>query len=206
MKIEESTFNKLPEHLQRLFAKLQNPAREEVLAGFPDSAGSGGSVPNVKISGYGNGIGTGKSEYFGGARTKVDAGTGTAARFFYCAKASRADRNEGVGGSDVPQVSAGATMRHSEEADWRKRNGNHHPTVKPTELMRYLCRLVTPPGGIVLDPFAGSGSTGKGAILEGFRFIGIERESEYAQIAEARIAHAIAERLEITRQSELVLA
>jgi site-specific DNA-methyltransferase (adenine-specific) len=65
---------------------------------------------------------------------------------------------------------------------------NHHPTVKPTELMRYLCRLVTPPGGVVLDPFTGSGSTGKAAVLEGFRFIGIEREAEYVEIARARIA------------------
>ena len=67
---------------------------------------------------------------------------------------------------------------------------NNHPTVKPTDLMRYLCRLVTPPGGLVLDPFAGSGSTGKAAVLEGFRFVGIEREAEYAAIAEARIRAA----------------
>lgn len=65
-----------------------------------------------------------------------------------------------------------------------------HPTVKPTTLMRYLCRLVTPPGGIVLDPFAGSGSTGKGAVLEGFNFIGIELDAEYAEIARARIGNA----------------
>ena len=83
-----------------------------------------------------------------------------AARFFYCAKASKADR--------------GAE--------------NKHPTVKPTELMRYLCRLVTPPGGVVLDPFMGSGSTGKAAVLEGFRFIGIEREAEYLEIARGRIS------------------
>ncbi len=82
-----------------------------------------------------------------------------AARFFYCAKASKADRGE----------------------------GNGHPTVKPTELMRYLCRLVTPPSGVVLDPFMGSGSTGKAAVLEGFRFIGIEREAEYLEIARGRI-------------------
>jgi DNA modification methylase len=87
-----------------------------------------------------------------------------AARFFYCAKASKADRGD----------------------------DNHHPTVKPTDLMRYLCRLVTPPGGTVLDPFAGSGSTGKAAALEGFRFIGIEREAEYVEIARARIAAAVA--------------
>jgi len=67
---------------------------------------------------------------------------------------------------------------------------NHHPTVKPTELMRYLCRLVTPPNGTVLDPFTGSGSTGKAAVLEGFNFIGIELSQEYADIANARIRTA----------------
>jgi len=80
------------------------------------------------------------------------------ARFFYCAKASKADRGD-----------------------------NHHPTVKPTDLMRYLCRLVTPPNGIVLDPFNGSGSTGCAAVLEGFQYIGIEREAEYIAISEKRI-------------------
>lgn len=87
---------------------------------------------------------------------------GSAARFFYCAKASKADREE----------------------------GNAHPTVKPTDLMRYLCRLVTPRGGIVLDPFTGSGSTGKAAVLEGFDFIGIEREVQYVEIARRRIPGA----------------
>jgi len=67
---------------------------------------------------------------------------------------------------------------------------NHHPTVKPTDLMRYLCRLVTPTSGTVLDPFMGSGSTGKAAVMEGFNFIGIESEAEYIKIAEARIGHA----------------
>ena len=85
---------------------------------------------------------------------------GNAARFFYCAKASKRDRGE----------------------------DNHHPTVKPTDLMRYLCRLVTPVGGTVLDPFMGSGSTGKAAKLEGFGFIGIERELDYFEIAKFRIA------------------
>ena len=67
---------------------------------------------------------------------------------------------------------------------------NFHPCVKPTALMRYLCRLVTPPGGVVLDPFMGSGSTGKAAVLEGFGFVGIEKEAEYLAIAERRIEHA----------------
>ena len=68
---------------------------------------------------------------------------------------------------------------------------NHHPTVKPTALMRYLCKLVTPPAGTVLDPFMGSGSTGKAARMEGFGFIGIEQDAEYIDIARARIAHAV---------------
>lgn len=87
---------------------------------------------------------------------------GDAARFFYCAKASRKDRGE----------------------------GNNHPTVKPTDVMRYLVRLVTPPRGVVLDPFAGSGTTGKAAVLEGFRFIGVEREADYVSIAQRRIQEA----------------
>jgi len=96
-----------------------------------------------------------------------------------------------------PQTTSGSRKagRHlvagGQDHDHRVLGGNHHPTVKPTDLMRYLCRLVTPPGGVVLDPFTGSGSTGKAAILEGFRFIGIEREAEYVEIAKARIAAAV---------------
>ena len=91
-----------------------------------------------------------------------------------------------------PAVGTGASMSEKENANWKARNGNHHPTVKPTDLMRYLCRLVTPPGGVVLDPFTGSGSTGKAAMLEGFRFVGCELSDEYADIAEARIHNAFA--------------
>jgi len=113
------------------------------------------------------------------------------ARFFYCAKASKRDRDEGCEGMeerpafDNPNGSMGGNMG--------SRSGprrNHHPTVKPTDLMRYLCRLVTPPNGTILDPFTGSGSTGKAAMLEGFQFIGIEREAEYCEIARARISKA----------------
>jgi site-specific DNA-methyltransferase (adenine-specific) len=115
--------------------------------------------------------------------------TGSAARFFYCAKASKADRDEGcegLGSRFAPTMGNGiGDKEHDPDTATPKRN--HHPTVKPTALMRYLCRLVTPPGGVVLDPFMGSGSTGKAAILEGFRFIGIEREAEYVEIARARI-------------------
>lgn len=115
-------------------------------------------------------------------------------RFIYCAKASRKDRNEGLPSGDAPAVGTGATMREQEDADWPKRNGNHHPTVKPTELMAYLVRLVTPAGGVVLDPFMGSGSTGKAAMREGFRFIGCELSEEYLAIARARIEHELAKR------------
>ena len=121
--------------------------------------------------------------------------SGSAARFFYCAKASKADRDEGCEGlveksrlDDVGNKWTTVDYRDGKNRDAMARN--HHPTVKPTALMRYLCRLVTPPGGVVLDPFTGSGSTGKAAILEGFRFIGIEREAEYVEIAKARIGAA----------------
>lgn len=91
---------------------------------------------------------------------------GNASRYFYCAKTSKDERKSGLG---------------------REIKANTHPTVKPVELMRYLVRLVTPKGGLVLDPFMGSGSTGMGAREEDFRFIGIEKEEEYYEIAKARI-------------------
>lgn len=113
---------------------------------------------------------------------------GDAARFFYTAKASKADRDAGCEAMEARGVHRyGQGIGEGRDPNAPAINRNHHPTVKPTDLMRYLCRLVTPPGGIVLDPFTGSGSTGKAAILEGFRFIGIEREAEYIEIARARI-------------------
>ena len=117
---------------------------------------------------------------------------GEAARFFYCAKASKKDRDEGLEKFGPQTVGDGRAIA-ADNAYQRGKTERHntHPTVKPTDLMRYLCRLVTPPGGVVLDPFTGSGSTGKAATLEGFRFIGIEREAEYAAIARARIDAAI---------------
>ena len=129
--------------------------------------------------------------------------SGSASRFFYCAKASKADREAGCE-SFVPRDKYGPAGQWGShdcfsgktgDAAWVAKHPNnptrnHHPTVKPTALMQYLCRLVTPPGGTVLDPFAGSGSTGRGAVLEGFNFIGIEREAEYVEIASARIAEA----------------
>ena len=129
--------------LGRWPANLIHDGSPDVLAAFP----------NVK-TGKGGGAGVG---FAGG-----DRDTGSAARFFYCPKASKADRQP----------------------------GNTHPTVKPTELMRYLIALVTPPGGVTLDPWMGSGSTGKAAVAAGFRFIGIDADPGHFLVAERRIAHA----------------
>jgi site-specific DNA-methyltransferase (adenine-specific) len=126
----------------------------------------GGAYREQRGEGQATGFGEGRPTP-GGARAMGDSGG--ASRFFYCAKASKGERNAGL---------------HSEQ-----RAANYHPTVKPISLMRYLVRLVTPPGGVILDPFLGSGTTGCAAALEGFEFVGIEREPEYVKIAEARIAH-----------------
>lgn len=121
--------------------------------------------------------------------------TGGASRFFYVAKASRAERNAGLEGFEEGEMRAYGNRGPGEYPGHDSPSGqqatvakNVHPTVKPVELMRWLCRLVTPPGGTVLDPFAGSGTTGIACVLEDFDFIGVEREAEYVEIARARIA------------------
>lgn len=136
-------------------ANLIHDGSDEVVGLFPQTASG---VPGVRRKVHDTNAMAGRL----GLTGEVEAGygdSGNAARFFYCAKANKKDRDD----------------------------GNTHPTVKPTDLMAYLCRLVTPPGGIVLDPFMGSGSTGKAAIREGFQFIGIEREEEYIAIARERV-------------------
>lgn len=118
------------------------------------------------------------------------AGMGDASRYFYCAKASKKDRDAGV--DRDPVVAGGMIGRRDGSMGKVTYSKNHHPTVKPTNLMAYLCRLITPPGGTVLDPFNGSGSTGVAAIREGFNYIGIELDPAYADIAKQRIAHEVA--------------
>jgi len=110
-------------------------------------------------------------------------------RFFYAAKASRAEREAGC-----EQLEAHVCPIFSRGSGTPRPRANGHPTVKPIDLMRWIVRLVVPPGGVVLDPFAGSGSTGIAAVLEDRQFVGIEREPEYVEIARARIAHWAAER------------
>jgi DNA modification methylase len=127
---------------------------------------------------------------------EVMEGFTDAARYFYCAKASRADRNEGLDGMPerfTATMGNGIGKREHDPTLPRAYTANHHPTVKPTELMRWLCRLITPPGGTVLDPFTGSGSTGKAAAMESLSFIGIEQNAEYLEIARRRIDAALAE-------------
>ncbi len=165
-------------------ANVLHDGSDEVVAAFPAKAGGSAPVKGTEDSTPATNV-YGTFKRVAGA---FHADTGSAARFFWSPKASRADRNEGLGGGMAPAVGTGATMRDREDADWKARNGNHHPTVKPTDLMRYLCRLVTPPGGVVLDPFMGSGSTLKAAELEGFSAIGIELSTEYIAIAQRRIA------------------
>src|SRR5208337_385256 len=144
-----------PSALGRWPANLIHDGSQEVLDLFPESKGfSGGgrrdglNSPREILVGLGNG---GQVNYFGDS--------GSAARFFYCAKASKADRI-----------------------------GSKHPTVKPINLLRWHCRLITPPGGTILDMFAGSGTTGEAAKLEGFRAVLIEREAEYVADIERRFA------------------
>lgn len=119
-------------------------------------------------------------------------GFGEAARFFYTPKACKEDRDDGCEMLEARQYSHDGRETPIENAYQRNESEvrNFHPTVKPTDLMRYLCRMVTPPGGVVLDPFTGSGSTGRGAVLEGFRFIGCEMDADYIKIAKARILAA----------------
>lgn len=165
-------------------ANLIHDGSDEVLASFPNAKGQQGAISGNEPSNKTNGI---YGAFSGRNEAAPRDDTGSAARFFYCAKTSRKDRHEGMQ-SPGAQFSHGSTLRKVENTETV---GNNHPTVKPTDLMRYLCRLVTPPGGTVLDPFMGSGSTGKAAMREGFKFIGCEMSEEYMRIAEARIIAAI---------------
>ena len=170
----------------RFPANFIHDGSDEVLELFPQS--NGGAFPKKSNVPTGRHYEGGWGAVDNGSRTEM--GEGSAARFFYCAKASKKDRNEGLDDfTDRPRPTMGNGISGQPNQQIAN-NKNYHPTVKPTELMRYLCRLVTPPNSTVLDPFTGSGSTGKAATLEGFNFIGIEQSAEYVEIATARIRHA----------------
>ena len=176
-----------------------NVILDEVSAGLLDEQ-SGvsksppiGSVCNSSTSRDGNILGAATPI----ARPNGHGDTGGASRFFYVAKASKRDRNEGLEDLEARRASAMGYERGLGDAgegmfkDRNPQKQNFHPTVKPTQLMRYLIKLVTPEGGVVLDPFTGSGSTGKAALLDGFEFIGAELTEEYLPIIEGRLRWAV---------------
>jgi len=153
--------NKTTPETGRFPANVMHDGSEEVVSGFPNTGQGGGKPYSYAGREYDNK----DTSMFNGDKPQAPSNyndMGTAARFFYCPKVSKSERGE----------------------------DNMHPTVKPQELMKYLCRLVTPKGGTVLDPFMGSGSTGMACKDEGFEFIGIEKEKEYFEIAEKRIKTA----------------
>jgi DNA modification methylase len=142
--------------------------------------------------GDGNIYGTAQEFKPNGTETYACDTSSGASRFFYVAKASKRERNAGCEGMPTVRVevsgqgAACPKLTKNGRPNKPIENQNHHPTVKPVTLMRYLCRLITPPNGTVLDPFCGSGTTGVAAKAEGFNFIGIEREAEYVEIAKRR--------------------
>ena len=173
-------------HTGRWPANFIHDGSDEVVELFPNTKSP--ATYTRKSDGFGSG-----SYVIGetaGTESLNYGDSGSAARFFYCAKAGKRDRNEGLDGF-VNKVAGGMQGRTDGSMGSITYNQNHHPTVKPTDLMRYLCRLITPPNGTILDPFLGSGSTGKAAMYEGFKFVGIELTEEYLPIAKARIEFAI---------------
>ena len=211
---EENRRVVIPNQLGRWPANVIHDGSDEVLAAFPDAPGQcadikfdaeerktqniygvmkRGQEPSVERV-YKDAGGTDFAMKPGARRQDA----GSAARFFYCAKASKEEREAGCadlaaqplayGNQAQAEVKRG-NLDHKGNSGMNtvKMRGNNHPTVKPIALMRYLCRLVTPPGGTVLDCFMGSGSTGIAALQEGFDFIGIEVNPEYVEIARRRI-------------------
>jgi site-specific DNA-methyltransferase (adenine-specific) len=181
-------FNGCPEstHTGRFPANLIHDGSQEVLDGFPETKSSVGKKQTPSKSKRFRGLCTGTDKIVG------HNDQGSAARFFYCAKASKKDRDEGLDGFEEKRTTFADGTGLSKNGDGTPRNQkpsnrNNHPTVKPTALMAYLCKLITPPDGVVLDPYMGSGSTGKAAVREGFSFIGCELDKDYFQIATARI-------------------
>lgn len=160
---------------------------EEAAAALDEQSGEAGATGGREKSGG--------CEFFHGGDKRAAAlvrenDSGGASRFFYTSKASRAERNAGLDGmpEQAPRTTMDKSVRDKNGGDTGYTRANHHPTVKPLDLMQWLCKLVTPKGGVILDPFMGSGSTGRAAVAEGFAFIGIDEDAEYLEIAKARIA------------------
>lgn len=203
IEIETSALGRFP-------ANLIHDGSEEVLALFPyTKSGKPSGKQNIQSTTFGQCRPGRELTGFGDA--------GSAARFFYCAKASKSDREAGLESLGTKEIAGKGNglgrvcatcgepvikgCKCPDRTFVHLPRKNSHPTVKPTDLMRYLVRLVTPPNGIVLDPFMGSGSTGKACMLEGFRFVGIEREEDYFPICVSRIKHAHKQRVKRASKS-----
>ena len=184
----------------RFPANLIHDGSEEVVRLFPETQSGGYQKGSRMVTRGSKGKDIGRIYgAYGGTNHdsfSVDDGNGSAARFFYCAKADKEERNVGLEGfplKDRPGI------YDDDNYEWKQAQGhvrarpshNNHPTVKPVSLMRYLCRLITPPNGIVLDPFMGSGSTGIACKLENFGFIGIEIDEDYCKIASRRFPQEV---------------
>ena len=172
-----------PKREGRYPANVMHDGSDVVQDIFPNSKGSSGNG-NAKVGETSKGaipLRRGEAPLYNDE--------GSASRYFYCPKTAKSERNQGLVEFDDKQYSHDGRKKSIENPYQRNKSisKNSHPTVKPFELMKYLCRLVTPKGGTVLDPFMGSGSTGMAAKDEGFDFIGIEREKEYFEISEQRI-------------------
>ena len=172
-----------PKREGRFPANVMHDGSDVVNDIFPNSKGSSGNG-NAKVGETSKGaipLRRGEAPLYNDE--------GSASRYFYCPKTSKSERNQGLIEFDDKQYSHDGRKKSIENPYQRNKSisKNSHPTVKPVELMKYLCRLVTPKGGTVLDPFMGSGSTGMAAKDEGFDFIGIEKEKEYFEISEQRI-------------------
>ena len=215
----------------RFPANFIHDGSDEVTDLFPYTKSGGGIKANKKTEwGFEN------NKPLSNSKTNYNIDKGSASRFFYCAKASKQDRNEGLkdfeekGNPDnyiMPKLTCsicgskrineknklvcrcnGKTHYEKQNSEKSKNNlsggiKNNHPTVKPTDLMRYLVRLITPKKGIVLDCFMGSGSTGKACALEGFNFVGIDLDKDYCEIAKARIDKAIEDKRIMESQMKL---
>jgi len=187
--IEEPLYKKMPEDIQAMFNKLSNHGSEEVVGLFPNTK-SGATKSTQNHNGesvFGN------NQY----RGNFEASQGSAARFFYCAKASKSERNQGCENleekhkrRDDGQPYGMNTNQFRPDGSERKEvppQKNFHPTVKPVALMEYLIGLVSRKGAIILDPFAGSGTTGVAARNTGREYILIERDAEYHKIIQSRL-------------------
>lgn len=192
--ITETLYKKMPDDIKACFNQLPNPSSEEVRECFPET--KTGAVKTTVDNGANQPINLG-----GGLTKERQADSGNASRFFksiiYQAKSSKSERNKGCEGLETKQTQGGGGGIGDYQDDVNSMSGkygsekapakNNHPTVKPIALMEYLIKMITKPGGVVLDPFCGSGSTGVACKKNDFDFIGIEREEEYIKIAEARI-------------------